>query len=602
MSNTTPAGTKLPFFKILFRVTPLVFRTAPFFIIISNLIGALHGMSWAFAVFANQRLYDALSAALFSGGPVSAAFFAGALVAAVSIGTQLLNGIHNFIWRPIFEKATGRLSEMVHRKAALLPALDFENKERLDDINKAAEGMRNSVAFFLSFYNLFTFYLPYFLFLFVYLYRIKPLLTVSFVIIFIPVFLSQIVRAKLYAKLEKESAPLRRESEHYEQCLCGQEFMKETRLLGAYRYFKTRYMETIETLSKKQWGIEKRINVINLGLNILTLAGYGGILFMLFRLLMGGEISVGAFAAVYSSVGMMFNIMNEIFTNHLSSITRGLGSVNNFIRFLDLGARTGEHKRPDFSLSPEAGGGIIVKDVSFSYPLAEKPSVEHVSLEIRPGETVAIVGENGSGKSTLVKLLAGLYTPSGGSVTIGGADTATTAPESLFAEVSAVFQTYQRYKLTLEENIRISDTVSTESIDTPARQTNIDLRDSKTFPQGEATVLSREFDGTDLSGGQWQRVAIARGLYRNHQFILLDEPTAAIDPIEETRVYRQFAEISQGKTAVIVTHRLGSARIAKRIIVMDSGRIVETGAHEELVEQGGVYAEMWKAQAKFYVE
>ena len=129
-----------------------------------------------------------------------------------------------------------------------------------------------------------------------------------------------------------------------------------------------------------------------------------------------------------------------------------------------------------------------------------------------------------------------------------------------------------------------------------------DRVDSDAYPEGLDTLLAREFDGVDVSGGQWQRIAIARGLYRTSDFIVLDEPTAAIDPLEESNIYRRFAEISRGKTALIVTHRLGSARIADRIVVMDEGRIVESGTHEELLRKDGKYTQMWQAQAQYYTE
>jgi len=223
-------------------------------------------------------------------------------------------------------------------------------------------------------------------------------------------------------------------------------------------------------------------------------------------------------------------------------------------------------------------------------------------LSIADGETVAIVGENGAGKSTLVRLLTGVYRPSGGWVKVGGLDTLETTPASVYRNISGVFQKYQRYKMILSENVAISDTGSGASAAEIETEIETALREAGAELDGVElnTMLSPEFDGIDLSGGQWQRLAIARGLYRKNDFIVLDEPTAAIDPIEETRVYSQFQKLAEGKCAVIVTHRLGSAKLAHRIIVMDAGEIVDMGTHEELLSRRGKYADMWSAQAVWY--
>jgi ATP-binding cassette subfamily B protein len=174
----------------------------------------------------------------------------------------------------------------------------------------------------------------------------------------------------------------------------------------------------------------------------------------------------------------------------------------------------------------------------------------------------------------------------------------------LFKNISGVFQNFQKYKMTLGDNISISNLGLTNDLKEhtliqACHQAELDTT-SKEFTKSFDTMLSREFDGVDLSGGQWQRVAIARGLYKANDIIVLDEPTAAIDPIEETRLYQQFAQLAKDKTAIIVTHRLGSAQIADRIVVMDKGEIVEMGMHRELLLKNGKYAEMYETQKKWY--
>ena len=242
-----------------------------------------------------------------------------------------------------------------------------------------------------------------------------------------------------------------------------------------------------------------------------------------------------------------------------------------------------------------------MENVSFTYWGRENPAIKNVSLNIGPKETIAIVGENGAGKSTLVRLLTGIYRPTEGRVLIGGLDSARTAPSSLYRGISGVFQKVQKYKMTLKENVILSVPQELTGSSDGTRIKRV-LKEAG-FNQDDIeleTMLSPEYGGIDISGGQWQRLAIARGLYRDHEFIVLDEPTAAIDPVEETKIYLQFQEMAQDKCAIVVTHRLGSARLADRIIVMDKGKIIDMGTHEELLSRPGKYADMYAAQAKWY--
>jgi len=293
---------------------------------------------------------------------------------------------------------------------------------------------------------------------------------------------------------------------------------------------------------------------------------------------------------------MLFGVMEEIVCRHIGQMTKDLGTVHNFVRFLDLPERSGRE------LTIRARE-IRLEGATFRYPGKETDAIADVTFTVRPGETVAIVGENGAGKTTLVRLMTGLFLPSTGTVRLDGTDTRDAAVGSIYRGISGVFQKYQRYKMTLSDNVGISDVGRADdptAMGAALAKAEVDPENGDHYPDGMETMLSREFDGVDLSGGQWQRIAIARGFYRAHDMIVLDEPTAAIDPLEETAIYRKFSELSRDKTAVLVTHRLGAARIAHRILVMDKGRLTEQGTHEELMRLGGLYARMYLAQAQWY--
>ncbi|MCB0109476.1 MAG: ATP-binding cassette domain-containing protein [Caldilineaceae bacterium] len=298
----------------------------------------------------------------------------------------------------------------------------------------------------------------------------------------------------------------------------------------------------------------------------------------------------------------IFKWFEELFMR-LGAAFENAGYGANYLHFLATPERTGGKATVRWNR------GVTLHAVSFRYPGATANAVDDVTLAIRPGEAVAIVGENGAGKSSLVRLIAGLYAPDSGTVQVGSVDLRQADDATRLDGLSAVFQQFQRYRMTLLDNVRIAEPPMNamegmagecERVTTALTQAGFYARHGITSAVTLDAMLAREFGGIDLSGGEWQRVAIARGLYRAHETIILDEPTAAIDPLEEDRVYRMFLDAARGKTAIIVTHRLGLARLADRILVMDHGRIVQDGSHGELMAASGPYARMFRAQAAWY--
>ena len=258
---------------------------------------------------------------------------------------------------------------------------------------------------------------------------------------------------------------------------------------------------------------------------------------------------------------------------------------------------------PAVSPSGPAGAmAISAEHVSFSYPGSEQAVVDDVSLTLRPGERVAIVGENGAGKSTLVRLLTGLYLPDTGTVRMDGLDSTGDQALALRGEIGAVFQDYVPWQLTARENIGFGDTSRLHddaALHHAAEKAGItDLIED--LPSGLDDFLGRQFGERDLSGGQWQRIALARAFLRESRLLVLDEPTAALDPLAEQRLFERFASLTEGRTAIMISHRLGPARLADRVIVMDRGRIVEAGHHDDLLARGDLYAGMFAAQSEWY--
>ena len=587
---------KANFFKAFLIMLPKFARVAPPLFILLCAAFFIHGAARAALVPATQLFLEravdfaARRAAL----PDAAAGLA--LLGLAHVCRQLFHGVHHILMIMYWRRAEGALSLEYHNKAGRIAPERFEDTQALDDMDKALRGKDEAVWFTGSLVTVICFYIPYFAFMAAYLTGVKPALIILLALVFTPTLLAHVFRTKVFSKAEDEAAPFRREFEYYEQCLAGREYFKETRILGAFSYFRKLYADALARLNKLDFRASKRAAGAGLCVKLLSLSGYIGILLLLFDLLIKGEIGAGAFAAIFTSLEMVFSLMRELIVDMFGESAKNLSRMQNYFSFLQMPERGGaEAELPE-------GFGVELRGVSYTYRNATRKAVDNVTACIRHGETVAVVGENGSGKTTLIRLLAGLYMPDAGEILYGGIDTKTASAPSLYKEISAVFQNYQRYQMTLRENIGIGDVkkaASDSALDTPCAQSGIDINDGN-YIGGYDTMLSREFDGADLSGGQWQRVAIARGFFRARRLIFLDEPTAAIDPIEETKIYNRFAEISRGKTAVIVTHRLGSVRLADRIFVMKRGKLAEQGAHAELMAANGEYARLYRSQEQWY--
>jgi len=579
-----------------YGVLSMAVRTSGMYIRESNWYGALEhtftlvtALASAGMIIATQRLFDTAVQAVY--GEFWNVLIPLGVLVALSVLTQVGNGLENFFSEAGFIRNEGRYMQRLQMKLSRIPAKKFEDTAFLDDVEKARDGVEIIGGFTYFTLQFITYYAVFFIAVGAYLFWLSPLLPIVIVISFVPALLGQIAQIKVFAEVEEKNAPGRRRYNYYQRAITDREFYKETRILGAFRYFHRLFSQTLIDVTQKVWRTERKAQTIRLALGLATFAGLGVSLFMLFNATMSGAITIGAFAAVLASLARIFYIMEEIIMMNMGENLQEAGKLANYFRLMDMEEVGGEIGTPDFS------HGIKAEGVSFTYPGRSEAAISGISLTIRSGETIAIVGENGAGKSTLVRLLTGLYAPDIGKVTVGGLDTQTTHPSSISSGTSAVFQNFQRYKMMLGDNVAISDTADAFS----EARIKTALSEAEVGTESPLdTMLSPEFDGIDLSGGQWQRVAIARGLYRHNGFIVLDEPTAAIDPLEEARLYGQFKRLAEGKCAIIITHRLGSAKLADRIVVMENGEIVGEGTHDELISCNIKYAAMWEAQAAWY--
>ncbi|MDE2993166.1 MAG: ABC transporter ATP-binding protein [Chloroflexota bacterium] len=324
------------------------------------------------------------------------------------------------------------------------------------------------------------------------------------------------------------------------------------------------------------------------------------------------SISLGDLVALLYGLGRFRELTRNVGYG-LQNLFIYRGELGHLRAFLALEGERLPLRTPRRGLPRPLREGVRFRDVSFTYPGSSRPAVDGVTLTLRPQERVALVGENGAGKTTLVRLLLGLYRPTHGAITVDGIDLAEIDPDEWRREATAVFQDFVRYPTTVRENIAYGDVavlVDGAAATGTARQ-RITAAAARSGADQFIATLPGEYDaplgkewlgGVELSSGQWQRLAIARAYLRDAQIIVLDEPTAALDPRAEVAVYRQFSRAAAGRCAVLISHRLGAARLADRIVVLSDGRLVEEGSHDELLERGGAYAHMYRLQARWYTQ
>ncbi len=296
---------------------------------------------------------------------------------------------------------------------------------------------------------------------------------------------------------------------------------------------------------------------------------------------------------------------------NLQTLLRNLTSLYEHSLFLEhiyqfLQVKPAIVSIPPVQAVPEVSReGVRFAQVSFTYPGSAHPTLSDIDLELAPGQVIALVGENGSGKSTLIKLLCRLYDPSAGQITLDGLDIRHFEPAGWRQEISVVFQEYMRYCLSVYDNIRMGDINEGHTMDTvraAAIAAGIDEK-INALPQGYQTMLGKQFTGgEELSGGEWQKIAIARAFMRNARLIVLDEPSSALDPLAEAELFTHFRTLIKGKSAILISHRFSTVQMADYIYVMERGRIIERGSHQDLLRSNGTYAHLYRVQAEQYQE
>jgi len=428
----------------------------------------------------------------------------------------------------------------------------------------------------------------------------SPWLLLILIVCVVPAFLGESHFAFLGYSLNVRQTPVRRQLDYLRVLGASKEGAKELKLFGLSRFFTGLFSQLSLGIYQQNVALAKRRLLASSSLSLLSTVGYYGSFVFVVYWTATGELSVaaltflsGAIAGASSNIQTMFSLFSSIADQSLF--------LTDLLEFFRM--------RPQLQSKPEAfpaprpiRQGFEFVNVSFSYPGSSRLVLDSLNLRLEPGERLALIGENGQGKTTIVKLLTRLYDPTEGKILLDGVDLREYSVEDLCSQIGVIFQDFMRYEMSASSNIgvgRIEDP-NPFKIEVAAEK-SLAHEVIRKLPHRYEQMLGRRFEGgVDLSGGEWQKVALARAYLRDAQLLILDEPTASLDARSECEVFQRFAELTTSKMALLISHRFSTVRMADRIVVLEKGKIAEQGSHRQLVALGGLYSGMFELQAACY--
>lgn len=548
-----------------------------------------------------KRIVDYIVQAVHGHGPVPRHFW---WLVAAECGLAVLIGILarmiDYFDALLADKYSRHIGIQVMEHAAGLDVLAYENPVFYDRLERARVQATDRLAMIQAIGRLVQQAVTS-ISLSLYIISFSPWLLLLLLAGLIPAFLGESHFAFLEYSKNIRQTTLRRQLDYLRTLGGSKEAAKELKLFRLKDFLARRFAGLWDTIYDENIALLRRRLLAGTLLSILGTVGYySAYVFIVWRTLTG-VISVGAMTALTGAVLQVSGNIQQLFST-ISSIADQALFLTDLLAFFKMQPTI--RSKPNALPAPRPIlRGFEFHNVSFRYPGTSRMILRNLDFRLGPGERVALVGENGEGKTTMVKLITRLYDPTEGQILLDGIDLREYDLDDLYGEIGVIFQDFVRYEMTAAENIAVGDM---EKLGSPellrvAAQKSLADEVVERLPRQYSQMLGRRFEtGVDLSGGEWQKVALARAYLRDAQLLILDEPTAGLDARSELMVFRRFADLTKGKTALFISHRFSTVRMADRIVVLHCGRITEEGSHEQLTSQGGRYAEMFEMQAASY--
>ncbi len=597
-SRIHKAFTQLPY---LIKALGIVYESAGKWTVIWAILLILQGLLPVATVTLTRELVDSLVATIESGGAweslrLSLIFMV--LMALVLLAQEILGGFSTWISTIQSELVQDRIAEMVHEQSMRLDLAFYDSPEYFDHLHRARyESSYRPVALLENLGGMLQTGVT-MVAMAVVLISYAWWLPIALAISTLPTLFIVLQHTTRQHEWNMRTTAIRRKAGYYDHLLTNRGTATELRLFDLGQHFRSRYQQLRAILRVEQLNLIKNQSMSRLLAGVFALLVMGLTMAWIIWQALQGKFSLGDLALLYSAFNQGQSLMRVLLQN-LGQIYSNLLFLGNLFEYLALEPNVTE-------VSDPVRLGVIKQDirfsnVQFSYPDSERTALSEFDLVIPVKKMIAIVGVNGAGKTTLIKLLCRFYDPQAGRVEIDGVDLRELSLHDLRRNISVLFQQPVKYQNTVSENIAFGDLASNpdpDMIQTAAVAAGSDGIVDR-LPLGYETQLGRWFaGGTDLSVGEWQRIALSRAFLRQAEIIILDEPTSAMDPWAETDWLQRFRSLAEDKTAIIITHRFTTAMHAEIIHVMDNGRIVESGTHEELLALDGRYAQSWKAQMR----